>query len=150
MPLNKQGTLSCKNVVSLHERHRSSHNRGSVASQQVTKMFSYQKPQMIASRLMCTLLIYPTTLCVSIIFLMSLNDVTIVCFLLLVGKPCTCTGEPCQLTCAPTGIPPSCFSTATHGPSDQFRIPNFKPVTLSPRYFGAPSYQSLKFIKITC
>ena len=60
-------------------------------------------------------------------------------------KHCTCTGEACQFACTPT----SCFSTATHEPSHQFHIPNFKPVTLSPRYFSVPSYRSLKFIKIT-
>ena len=47
---------------------------------------------------------------------------------------------------SPAGIPPGCFSTAMHEPSCQFCIRNFGPVTLSPRYFGAPSYWSLKFI----
>ena len=32
MQMNKQGTLSCRNVLSLHERHQSSHDRGLVAS----------------------------------------------------------------------------------------------------------------------
>ena len=91
----------------------------------------------------------PPTLCISITFVMSLNDIAIVCFPLPAGKCCICTGEPCQLVCAPAGVRPICFSTATHGPSHQFHIPNFKPVTLSPRYFGVPLYWSLKFIKIT-
>ena len=76
-------------------------------------------------------------------------DVMIICSSLLVGKPCTCTREPHPLAHAPTSIPPICLSTAMHRPSHQFHIPNFEPVTLSPRYFGAPSYQSLKFIDIT-
>ena len=62
-------------------------------------------------------------------FVTSLNDVTIVCFPLPVGKPCTYTGEPCQLACIPASIPPGRVSTAMHGPSRQFRIPNFDPVT---------------------
>ena len=53
----------------------------------------------------------------------------IVCFPLPVGKPCVCAGESCQLTCVSTRIPPSCFSTAMHGPSYQFHILNFKAVT---------------------
>ena len=32
MQINKQGTLSCRNVLLLHERHWHSHDRGSVAS----------------------------------------------------------------------------------------------------------------------
>ena len=91
----------------------------------------------------------PPTLCISITFVTSLNDITIICFPLPVGKPCTCAGEPCWLTCTPASILPGCSSTAMYGPSHQFCIPNFEPVTLSPRYFDAPSYQSLKFIKIT-
>ena len=74
----------------------------------------------------------PPTLCISITFVTSLNDVMIVYFPLPVGNPRACTGEPHQLTCTPAGIPPSCLSIATHGPSCQFHIPSFKPVTLSP------------------
>ena len=73
--------------------------------------------------------LYTPTLCVSIMFMTSLNDVTIVCFLLLVGKalPMHRTGMlvhlcthwyPCQL-----------FPMAAHEPSHQFRILNFKPLT---------------------
>ena len=50
---------------------------------------------------------------------------------------CICW-HPCQ--------PISMFPTAMHGPSHQFHIPNSKPVTLYPRYFSVPLYQSLKFI----
>ena len=92
----------------------------------------------------------PLTLHISLMFVTSLNNVRIVFFPLLVGKPCAYAGEPCWLGCTPAGIPPACSSTAVHGPSHQFHIPNSKPVTFTPRYSGAPLYQSLKFIKITC
>ena len=71
----------------------------------------------------------PPTLHISITFVMSLNDITIICFPLLAGKPCTCTGELHQLACAPTGIPPCCSSTAMHRQSHQFHILNSEPVT---------------------
>ena len=149
MQLNKQVTLSCNNVLSLQERHQSSHNRGSVASQQVTQMFSSKNPEYSQEAHACSPYL-PPTLCLSITFVMSLNDIRIICFPLLAGKPCTCTGEPCCLTCAPTSIPPLCSSTAMHRPSHQFCTPEFKPVTLSPSFFGAPSHWSLNFIKLTC
>ena len=92
----------------------------------------------------------PPTLCISIMFIMSLNDVTIICFFLLAGK----TLHACRRAmlahlhiCQHPHQPISMFPTATHRPAHQFHILNFKPVTLSPRYFGAPSYQSLKCIK---
>ena len=40
----------------------------------------------------------------------------------------------------------SLVTIATPKPYCLFLILNFMPVTLSPRYFGAPSYSSLKFI----
>ena len=104
MQMNKQGTLSCKNVLSLHERHQSGCNRGSVAFQQVTRMFSSKNPDDSLEAYVCSPYI-PPTLCISITFVTSLNDVMIVCFPLLVGKPCACTEELCQLACTPTGIP---------------------------------------------
>ena len=146
--MNKQGTLPCKNVLSLHKRHQSSHDRGSVASQQVTRMFSSKNPDDSLRAHVCSPYI-PPALCISITSMMSLNDIMTICFPLPVGKHCTCAGEPCQLTCTPTSTPTSYFSTATHELSHQFHIPNFEPVTLSSRYFGVPSYQRLKFIRIT-
>ena len=92
MQLNKQGTLSCKNVLSLHKRHWSSCNRGSVASQQVTRMFSSKTPRCNSlEACACTLLIYLPTLCISITFVTSLND-DHDCLLpsSMAWKPCTC------------------------------------------------------------
>ena len=91
--------------------------------------YSAPKTQTTAPRFMHTLLIYPPTLCISITFMTSLNDIMIVHFPLSMGKAlhmCR-TAMPvhlhihqhlCQL-----------FSTATHEPSHQFCIPNFEPVT---------------------
>ena len=56
----------------------------------------------------------------------------------------SCTDPPVHLLASPL------FSTAMHEPCHHFLNLNFKPVTLSPRYFGAPSYQSLEFIYKTC
>ena len=111
---------------------------------------SAPKTQMIASNLMHALLIYPPPLCISIMLVTSLNDITIICFPFLVGKAlhmCRRAAlahlhicwHPHQLILV--------FPTAMHGPYCQFHIPNFQPVTLSPMYFSAPSYWSLKFIK---
>ena len=104
---------------------------------------SAPKTQMIASRLMHTLLIYPLTLCVSITFVTSLNDVTIVCFPFLAGKALHMPRRAMTVHLYTLQHPHQLFPTAVHGPSHQFCIPNSEPVTLSPWYFGAPSYQSL-------
>ena len=74
----------------------------------------------------------------------------IICFPLLVGK----TLHMCSrvmLTCLhvhwhPHQIIETVLMTA-HELTCQFHILISKPVTLFPRYFGMPSYQSLKFIK---
>ena len=55
--------------------------------------------------------------------------------------------ESCWPACTSISIPSLLSLTATHEPSCQFHILFFEPVTLSPRYFGMPSYWSLKFIK---
>ena len=78
---------------------------------------------------------------------MSPIDVTIICLPLQVEKTCTCTVELCQPTCASVSIPGLPSLTAMHKPSHQFYILISESVTLSPRYFGAPLYWSLKFIK---
>ena len=83
--MNKQGTLSCKNVLSLHERHQSSHNRGLVASQQVTRMFSSKNPDDSLKAHAHSLYI-PPPLYISITFVTSLNDITIICFPFPGGK----------------------------------------------------------------
>ena len=93
---------------------------------------SAPKTQIIASRLMHILLIYPLPLCISIILVMSLNDVTIICFPFLVGKALHMhrRAEPAclhihQHPCQPILV----FPAAMHGPHHQFCIPNFEPVT---------------------
>ena len=92
----------------------------------------------------------PPPLCISIMLVTSQNDVTIICFPFLVEKALHMHWRAalahlniCWHPCQPILV----FPTAIHGPYHQFHIPSFEPVTLSPRYFGAPSYQSLKFIK---
>ena len=42
-------------------------------------------------------------------FVMSLNDVMIICFLFWWEKHCTCAGEPCWFACTPISIPTNCF-----------------------------------------
>ena len=134
MQMNKQGTLSCRNVLFFLGHYQN----------------IQLKTQMIALRLMHALLIYHPPLCISIMLVTSLNDITIICFPFLAGKTlCMCRRAAlahlciCQHPCWPTLV----FSTAMHGPYHQFHIPDFEPVTLSPGYFSVPSYQSLKFIK---
>ena len=122
--MNKQGTPSCKNVLSLHERHQSSCDRGLVASQQVSRMFSSKNPDDSLEALVCCPYI-PPTLCVSITFEMSLNDVMIICFHLLVGK----TLHMCRRAMPVCLHSHQHFSTATHEPFHQFHIPNFESVT---------------------
>ena len=119
MQMNKQGTLSCKNVLSLQERYQSSHNRGSVASQQVTWMFSSKNPDDSLKAFACSPYIPPYPVCKH-----NVHDIT-----KWHHNHCACAGEPCWLACTATGIPTSCFSTAMHRPSHQFHIPNFEPVT---------------------
>ena len=46
----------------------------------------------------------------------------------------------------PVSMMKSLVTITTPEPYCLFLIPNFMSMTLSPRYFGAPSYQSLKFI----
>ena len=79
-----------------------------------------------------------------------ISDVTIICFLFWQEKHCTCTGGAAlahlhihQHPQRPILV----FPTAMHRPYLQFHITNFKPVTLSLKYFGVPSYQNLKFIR---
>ena len=128
------------NVLSLHEKHQSSCNRRSVASQQVTRMFSSKNPNDCPKAHVCSPYI-PPTLCISITFVMSLNDVMIVCSPLLAGKTlhmCRRAILVCLFTCQ---YPHQLFFYSY----TQFQACD----TLPPRYFGAPLYWSLKFIKIT-
>ena len=64
---------------------------------------------MTALRLVCNSFIDPPTLHISITFVTSLNDVTIICLPFLQEKHCAHAGEPCWFTCTPTSIPTNCF-----------------------------------------
>ena len=79
----------------------------------------------------------------------SSNNVMIVCSPLQVGKTFAnaCTVESCQHACASIGIPNLSSLAGMHEPSHEFRNLSSMPVTLSPRYFGVPLYQSLEFIE---
>ena len=137
-------------IVPLLERHWGSHKRGSVAPNQVQWNILQPKTQMRALRLVHTPLISPPSLYISIMTVTSSNDATIICFPHQVGKTLHMHSRV-----APTHVhihQCPCLSslTATHELSHQFCILVSKPVTLSPRYFGAPLYQILKFIKTIC
>ena len=92
-------------------------------------------------RLHYPLFILPSLLCTREILVTLLNDVTIVCSIILAGKPLHMHRRsanshlhthrhPCQLTILTE-------STECHHFISE---PIFMPVTLSPRYFSAPSY----------
>ena len=147
MQMNEQCTLFFWNVLLLHERHHNSCYRASVALLEVTRMFSSKTPEDSLKVLACFPYI-PLPWCTSKAVVTLLNDIRIVCSPFSMEKALhmhrraalihlhTCW-HPCQL-----------FSTDMHEPWHCFCILNSEPVTLSPRYFGVPSYQSLKFIKI--
>ena len=93
---------------------------------------SAPKTQTIVSRLMHVLPIYLPTLCISIMFMMSLNDVMIVCFPPLAGQTlCICRrATPAHLHIFwHSHQLISVFPTATHRSSHLFHIPNSEPVT---------------------
>ena len=110
---------------------------------------SAPKSQMMALRLMCTLFIYPP------MHKHNICDITKWChnhLLLFSGRKtmhmhrratpahrhtCQC---PYQMNLT--------VLIATHKLTHQSHIPNSKPVTLSPRYFGVLSYLRQQFIKI--
>ena len=111
-------------------------------------MFSSQNPDDSLEVCACSPYI-PPPLCISIMLVTSLNDITIICLLLWCKKAlCMCRRAAlthlhiCQLPYQPIIV----FPTAMQGPYHQFSILNFESVTLSPRYFGGPLCQSLKFI----
>ena len=74
------------------------------------------------------------------ILVTSLNDITIVCSVILVGKPLHMhrrSANGCLHTCQhPRQLTILTESTECH----HFVSKPFVPVTLSPRYFGVPSY----------
>ena len=72
----------------------------------------------------------PPTLCISTIYVTSLNYVTIICFPLLTGKALCMHRRVTPVHLWTCQHPHWLFSTATHKPSSQLHIPNFEPVTL--------------------
>ena len=68
--------------------------------------------------------------------------------LLLHGKTTVHAHRKCHNSSAhlPALLPKSQVTVASPKPHRLFLNPNFLPVTLSPRYFNVPSYQSLEFI----
>ena len=90
MQLNKQGTLSCKNVLSLNERHQSGHNRGQWLLSKLLECSAPKNPDDSPEARVCSPY-KPPTLLISITYVTSLNDVMIICLPLLVGKPCAYT-----------------------------------------------------------
>ena len=112
---------------------------------------SAPKTQMTAPRLMHALLIYPPTQCGK----HNICDIIKWCHNCLLPSFSEKTMHMCRgalLAVLSTHQCPYQMNLtnpiATHKPACQFHIPNFKPVTLSPRYFSIPSFWSLKFIKI--
>ena len=131
MQMNKQGTLSCRNVLLLQDSHQSSHNRGLGGFLASYRMFSSKNPDNSHKAHAFSPYI-PPTLCVSITFMMSLNDVTIICFPPLMGKTLHMhrRATPSHLhICWHPHWSILMFPTAMHGPSCQFCIPNSEPVT---------------------
>ena len=146
--MNKQGTLFFWDILLFHKRHHNSCYRALVALFEVMRMFSSKNPDDNPEALACFLFIL---YCMSQVVVMSLNDIRIICFHFSVGKAlCMCRRAVliCLCTCQ---HPHQLLSTTMHEPCHHFCILNSEPVTLSPRYFGSSSYQSLKFIiKIIC
>ena len=71
----------------------------------------------------------------------SYNDVMIVCSDVSVGNHCTCAEELPLFVCLPASVHTE--DTEYYGeskPHPLFSKPFSVPVTLSPRYFSAPSY----------
>ena len=128
MQMNKQGTLSCRNILLLHKSTKVAVIEGRWLLNKLPECLS-PKTQMTASRLVHTLLIYPHTLYISIMFMTSLNDVTIICFPLLVGKGLHMCRRAMPVCLCTHHHPHQLFSTAMHEPSHQFCILNFEPVT---------------------
>ena len=92
----------------------------------------------------CSLKYYLSTY-ISKMIVTSCNDIMIICFPLRVGKALHMSSRV-MMTCLwihqhPQPILPKSYAQT------KFHNPISAPVTLSPRYFSVPSYQSLQFIK---
>ena len=99
-----------------------------------------------AQGLLHTFLLYPIPRCPCRMIMTSLNDVRIICSPFSVGTALHMYRGIARIHLHLCQHLHRLFSTNTQEPCHVFLKPNFKPVTLSPRYFGAPSYQSLEFI----
>ena len=127
----------------LHERHWDSWSRGYVTCQW-TQPFSVRKPRWQPLGLVCSPSIVP-----------SQNSMRDHCDIiswyhdhLLWSSGRKTTAHVHRKHCSssahlPTSMPESPVAIDTSKPLCLFLNPNFVPVTLSPRYFGVPSYWSL-------
>ena len=106
---------------------------------------SVPKTQTTAPRLLCIFLLYPIPNCMSWVIMTSVNDVRISCFPILAGKALCMHREIAMICLCINQHPCQPFSSATQEPCHVSYNPNFKSVTLSLGYFGAPSYQSFEF-----
>ena len=106
---------------------------------------SVPETQMTALRFVCGLLIYFPPQRAWEIIVMSFYDIRIICSILLVGKPLHMHrgNAIVHLPHLPASPPESPVTIATSKPHCLFFNLNFMPVTLSPRYFSVPLYQSL-------
>ena len=100
MQLNKQGALSCK------ECNLNSMRGTKVATTEGQRLLS-KLPECSAPKTPDDSLkahvhspYIPLPMCKH-----NVQDIMTVCFPFLVGKPCACTGELCQLAHAPAGVP---------------------------------------------
>ena len=92
-------------------------------------------------------LLYPIPKFMSRKIMTSPNDVRIICSPISAGKVLYMHRGITKICLYLHQCPCRLFSSTTQEPCHIFHNPNFKPVTHSPRYFGVPSHQSLKFIK---
>ena len=138
--------------IPLLKRHWGSWVRGSVASwmNQLGNKPKDQEPKAKKEPLGLKLsLKYNLYIYVSRTKVTSFNDIMIICFLLRVGKAL----HMCSRV-MPTGLhihqhPQPILPISYAQTIAECHNPLSMHVTLSPRYFRAPSYQSLKFIKKT-
>ena len=141
-------------IIPLLEKHWGSQDRGSVVSQ--TKAHWTNQPEsepepQEAPGAHAHFLLYPLFIYISSTTVTSWDDVMIVCFFILGRKSLqACAVESCWLTYTSTDIPNLFPHPSMHEHLCKFCIPISTPVTLSPRYFGVPSSQSLQFIKNQC
>ena len=143
MKMNKQGTFSCRNVLLLHERHQSSHDRGSVASQQVTRMFSPKNPDDSLKAHACSPYT-PPTLCISIMFVMSWSSASLFWQEITAHAQESCAGSPAH----PPASPPTVFYSYAWTISS-IPYPRFQACDTLPQVFWCALILEPKILK-TC